>query len=111
MSTMKNIIETIKGMFGGKAADMVTGVTGDMTAKAGDMTSKVADMVTDAASNLMNFDDINVSTLKGYAEKFGIMDMLPAAVKSKLADGTLSDEDLKSFIPEIKDMIMSKMGK
>jgi hypothetical protein len=108
---MKNIIETIKGMFGGKAADMVTSVSGATGDMASSMTAKVTDMVTDATSNFMNFDDINVSTLKGYAEKFGIMDMLPAAIKSKLADGTLSDEDLKSFIPEIKDMIMSKMGK
>lgn len=106
MCTMKNIMETIKGMFSGKAVDMVTSVSG----ATGNMTSKVTDMVTDAASNLINFDDINVSKFTDMINKFGLTDKLPEAIKSKLADGTLSDEDVKSFIPEIKEMIMSKMG-
>lgn len=101
-----SIIETIKGLFGSKATDMVSGAT----SVAGDMTSKVTNMVTDAASNLINFNDIDVSKFTDMINKFGLTDKLPEAIKSKLADGTLSDEDVKSFIPEIKDMIMSKMG-
>ncbi len=99
-------METIKSMFSGKAADMVTSVSG----ATGDMTSKVTDMVTDAASKLINFDDINVSKFTDMINKFGMMDKLPEGIKSKLADGTLSDEDLKAFIPQIKDMLMSKMN-
>jgi hypothetical protein len=102
-----NILETIKGLFGGKATDMVTGVAGDMTAK-------VSDMATDAAANLINFDDINVEKFIGYANQFGIMDKIKEMspeIAAKLGDGTLSDEDVKSFIPQIKELIMSKMGK
>jgi hypothetical protein len=94
------ILDTIKNLFGGKATDLVNSAT-----------SQVTDAVTNAAANLINFDDINVEKFKGQAQQFGLMDKLPESIKSKLEDGTLSDEDLKSFIPEIKEMIMSKMGK
>ena len=79
--------------------------------------SRIDDMitkVTDAASDLINFDDMDISTIKSYAEKFGVWDnitgMLPAEMSAKLADGTLTKEELMSVIPDLKDMIMSKIG-
>ena len=105
-----SIIETIKGLFGSKAAEMansVSGATADMTSS---MTAKVTNMATDAAANLINFDDINVSKFTDMVSKFGLMDKLPESIKLKLADGTLSDEDVKSFLPEVKEMIMSKLN-
>ena len=101
-----NILETLKGLFGGKSTttnEVINNATSVVT-------DHVSDMAEKAVENVINFDDINVSTIMSVAEKFGIMDKLPEAVKSKLSDGTLSDEDLKSFIPEIKGMIMSKMN-
>ncbi len=98
-----NILETLKGLFGEKKITNVSDVTNAVTVKVSDMASK-------AVESVINFDDINVSTITSVAEKFGIMDKLPEAVKAKLADGTLSNEDLKSFIPEIKELLMAKAG-
>lgn len=102
-----NILETLKGLFGSKGVPATGDVMNNVTST---VTAQVSDMAAKAVESVINFDDINVSTITTVAEKFGIMDKLPEAVKAKLADGTLSDEDLKSFIPEIKDMIMAKSG-
>lgn len=106
-----SIIETIKGLFGSKAAEMANSVSGATASATSNMTEKVTNMAADAAENLINFDDINLSKFTDMINKFGLMDKLPESIKAKLTDGTLSDEDVKSFIPEIKDMIMSKIGK
>lgn len=76
----------------------------DMAAVAKDF---VADKVTDAVSGFVNFDDINVSAFRDMAEKFGLMDNLPEDIKSKLTDGTLSDDDVKAWISEHKDVVSS----
>ena len=75
----------------------------------GDMADKATNMV----SGLINFDDINVEKFMGYVNQFGLMGKIKEispAIAAKLEDGTISDEDVKSFIPEIKDIIMSKLG-
>jgi hypothetical protein len=96
------ILDTVKGLFGSKVNDMVNSAT-----------SQVTSAVSSAASNLVNFDDINVEKFMGYVNKFGLMgkikEMSPS-IAAKLEDGTISDEDVKSFIPEIKGLIMSKLG-
>ena len=98
-----NILNTLKGLFDGKGSSAVTNATSDVMAKVSDIAEK-------AVEKVVNFEDINVTNITSMAEKFGVMNMLPEAIKSKLVDGTLSDEDLKSFMPEIKDMIMSKIS-
>jgi hypothetical protein len=96
------ILDTVKGLFGSKVNDMVNSAT-----------SQVTSAVSSAASNLVNFDDINVEKFMGYVNQFGLMDKIKEmspSIAAKLEDGTISDEDVKSFIPEIKGLIMSKSG-
>ncbi len=96
------ILDTVKGLFGNKVNDMISSAT-----------SQVTNAVSGAAANLVNFDDINVEKFTGYVNKFGLMDKIKEmspAIAAKLEDGTISDEDVKSFIPEIKSVIMAKLG-
>ena len=70
--------------------------------------------VTSAASSLINFDNMDISAIKGYAEKFGLWDnivaMMPAEMAAKLEDGSLTKEEMLSIVPDLKDMIMSKIS-
>lgn len=108
------IFDSIKNLFGSKGSDVV-GNVGDMvknmdSSSMASAASTASDMVTstvsEAASNLINFDDIDVSKFTAIANQLGLMDKLPEALKSKLSDGSISDEDVKSYIADHKQDIM-----
>ena len=69
---------------------------------------------TDAATDLINFDDINIITLKATAEKFEVWDdilnLMPTEIRNKIEDGTISNEELKSLISVTRDIIMKKVA-
>lgn len=80
--------------------DDIKNTAGDLGDKVGDFGGMLKDKITDSVAGMIDFNDIDVSKFTKIADKFGLMDKLPEDIKTKLDDGTLSDEDLKTYLKD-----------
>ena len=76
----------------------------------GNVVNSATDAITDKLADMVDLENMDLSKANALIEKFNLKDKLPADEVSALADGKLSEEELKPVIAKVVEAVKSNMG-